>query len=209
MELTGQAPFKDIYIHATVLTKDGRRMSKSLGTGINPLGLIEKYGADAVRFGLAYQTTGLQDMRFNEDVILMGQKFANKVWNIARFVIGKVGEKYEWKISKAPADIRNEWAAKIDSASNYITDQIEKYNFAEAANHLYRFIWHEFADKYIEESKDKEDLDTKNTLAYLLLNSLKLLHPFMPFVTEEIYSRIPLNPPAGGKKMLLVEEWPS
>jgi len=203
-EFTGRAPFKKIFIHPTILTKDGKRMSKSLGTGINPLELIEKYGTDALRFGLAYQTTGLQDMRFNEDVILMGQKFANKIWNIARFVIGKVGENYEWKILKASADIRNEWAAKMDGTADYVTGQIEKCNFAEAANCLYHFVWHEFADKYIEESKDKEDLDTKNTLAYLLLNSLKLLHPFMPFVTEEIYSNLPLK----NKKMLLVEEWP-
>jgi len=204
-EFTGKAPFKKIFIHPTILTKDGKRMSKSLGTGINPLELIEKYGTDALRFGIAYQTTGLQDIHFNEDVILMGQKFANKLWNIARFVIGKVGEDYEWKTLKAPTGIRNEWAAKMDGGVNYVTDQIEKCNFAEAANHLYHFVWHEFADKYIEESKDKEDMDTKNTLAYLLLNSLKLLHPFMPFVTEEIYSHIPLK----NKKMLLVEEWPS
>jgi len=204
-EFTSRAPFKKIFIHPTILTKDGKRMSKSLGTGINPLELIEKYGTDALRFGLAYQTTGLQDMRFNEDVILMGQKFANKIWNIARFVIGKVGEDYEWKTLKAPADIHNEWAAKMDGTVNYVTDQIEKCNFAEAANHLYHFVWHEFADKYIEESKDKEDSDTKDILTYLLLNSLKLLHPFMPFVTEEIYSHIPLK----NKKMLLVEEWPS
>jgi valyl-tRNA synthetase len=175
-------------------------MSKSLGTGINPLELIEKYGTDALRFGLAYQTTGLQDMRFNEDVILMGQKFANKIWNIARFIIGKMKKDYEWEMARP----KNEWTEKMDETAKYVTDQVEKYNFAEAANHLYHFVWHEFADKYIEESKDKEDLDTKNTLAYLLLNSLKLLHPFMPFVTEEIYSNLPLK----NKKMLLVEEWP-
>ena len=200
MELTGQAPFKDVYIHATVLTKDGRRMSKSLGTGINPLELIEKYGTDALRFGLASQATGLQDIRFGEDLLVMGKKFANKIWNITRFVIGKVGKDYEWKISK----LKNEWTEKMDETAKHVTSQIEKYNFAEAANYLYKFIWHEIADKYIEETKDKDDRETKDTLAYLLINSLKLLHPFMPFVTEEIYSKLAVK----DKKLLLVEEWP-
>ncbi len=200
MEFTGRTPFKNLLIHATVLTKDGRRMSKSLGTGINPLELMEKYGTDALRFGLASQATGLQDLRFGEDLMVMGKKFANKIWNIARFVIGKVGEDYEWKISKR----KNEWIEKMDETAKHITDQIEKYNFAEAANYLYKFIWHEIADRYIEETKDKDDQETKDTLAHLLINSLKLLHPFMPFVTEEIYSKLAIK----DKKLLLVEEWP-
>jgi len=205
MEFTGQPPFKTLYIHATVLTKDGKRMSKSLGTGINPLELINKYGADALRFGLASQTTGLQDLRFGEDLMVMGGKFANKIWNIARFIIGKVGDDFNWKIMEFPADIKNEWTTKMDETAKYVTEQIEKYNFAEAANHLYKFIWHEIADKYIEETKNKNDEETKKTLAYLLINSLKLLHPFMPFLTEEIYSKLPIP----NKKLLLVENWPA
>ncbi len=201
LELTGQAPFKDMYIHATVLTKDGKRMSKSLGTGVNPLDLIEKYGTDALRFGLASQATGLQDLRFGEDLLVMGKKFANKVWNIARYVQLKLGDNYEWK-DKNP---KTAMSAKIDGITSYVTSQIENYNFAEAANTLYKFIWHELADKYIEETKEKDDQETKDTLAYLLLTALKLLHPFMPFLTEEIYSRLPLE----NKTMLLVEKWPS
>ena len=214
LELTGQAPFKDMYIHATVLTKEGQRMSKSLGTGINPLELIEKYGTDALRFGLASQATGLQDLRFGEDLLVMGKKFANKIWNIARFVQLKVGEDYQWPtrfdlfaeleqkslLQRSNLDILE----KINALAKYITEQIENYNFAEAANSLYKFIWHELADKYIEETKEKDDQETKNTLTYLLLISLKLLHPFMPFVTEEIYSKLPIK----DKKLLLVENWP-
>jgi valyl-tRNA synthetase len=203
-EFTGKAPFKEIFIHPTILTKDGKRMSKSLGTGINPLELIEKYGADALRFGLAYQTTALQDMRFNEDVILMGQKFANKFWNIARYVMTKLPKDYRWEIKKSPQDLRNEMAVKFDGCMINVTKNIRDYNFAEAAHLLYKFVWHEFADKYIEESKDKTDQETYDTLVYLLVNCLKLLHPFMPFITEEIYSQLPLK----SKKMLLVEEWP-
>lgn len=200
LELTGQAPFQNIYIHATVLTKDGRRMSKSLGTGVNPLTLIEKYGADALRFGLASQATGLQDLRFGEDLMIMGKKFANKIWNIARFVVSQTSERQSWEI-KNP---HNQLSEKMDRLAQKITEDLENYRFAAAAGDLYQFIWHELADKFIEESKDRRDQETQETLIYLLLTSLKLLHPFMPFLTEEVYSRLPLK----NKQLLLVEKWP-
>ncbi|KKT86746.1 MAG: Valine-tRNA ligase [Microgenomates group bacterium GW2011_GWA1_Microgenomates_45_10] len=201
MEFTNRSPFKDLYIHATVLTKDGKRMSKSLGTGINPLELVDKYGTDALRFGLASQATGLQDVRFGEDLLVMGKKFANKLWNIARFVNLKTGEEYQPDI-EIP---KNDMTKKIDELSVIVTKQIEQYRFAEAANALYEFVWHEFADKYIESAKDKEDEETKATLFYLLTTAVKLLHPFMPFITEEIYGR--LNP--GDKKdLLMIAAWP-
>jgi valyl-tRNA synthetase len=203
MELTNQAPFKEVFIHATVLTKDGQRMSKSLGTGINPLALIEKYGTDALRFGLASQATGLQDLRFGEDLMVMGKKFANKIWNVARYVLIKNGEDYRWR-DIGPKEIKNPWIAQMNEKIKEVTAKIETYAFADAANTLYHFIWHEIADKYLEETKEKNDQETKDTLAYLLINSLKLLHPFMPFLTEEIYSFLPLP----DKKLLLVEEWP-
>ena len=207
MEFTGQPPFKDVYIHATVLTKDGKRMSKSLGTGINPLELIEKYGTDALRFGLTSQATGLQDLRFGEDLLVMGKKFANKLWNIARYVLTKLPEDYNWKI-KNSYKVLSPIAVELNKLAASTTENIEKYEFAEAANSLYKFIWHEFADKYIEESKGKTDQETHDTLAYLLINCLKLLHPFMPFITEEIWAKLPIPPPTGGKKLLLVEKWP-
>jgi len=198
-EFTGKAPFKDLYIHPIVQTKEGKRMSKSLGTGINPIELIEKYGADALRFGLAYQTTGVQDMKFGEDVILMGKKFGNKFWNIARYILMKT----EGKII-----INNGLSSPIidrfKEVAGDITKNIDGYKFGEAAHLIYDFIWHDFADKYIEETKDKDDEETKAILSYLLINSLKLLHPFMPFLTEEIYQIIEMP----GKKMLLIEEWP-
>ena len=204
MEFTGRPPFKDVYIHATVLTKDGKRMSKSLGTGINPLELIEKYGTDALRFGLASQTTGLQDLRFGEDLLVMGKKFANKLWNIARYVIMKMPEDYKWKIKESSSDLAP-IAAELDKLAANITKNIEQYEFAEAANSLYHFVWHEIADKYIEDSKNSTDQKTHDTLAYLLINCLKLLHPFMPFVTEEIWSKLPLL----NKQLLLIEYWPN
>lgn len=198
LEFTGQAPFKDIYIHPTVQTKDGKRMSKSLGTGINPLGLMEKYGTDALRFGLTYQTTGVQDMRFNEEVISMGKKFGNKFWNIARYVLLKTGDDFNPEPGSHPI------VAKSKSVSAEVAKNIEEFKFGEAAHTLYDFIWHDFADKYIEETKDKDDAETKNTLAYLLLNSLRTLHPFMPFITEEIYAKLPIP----DKTLLMIERWP-
>ena len=201
LEFTGQVPFKDIYIHPTVLTKDGRRMSKSLGTGINPLDLTEKYGTDALRFGLAYQTAELQDIRFNEDVIMMGKKFANKLWNIARYAITKANGQWLMADGSKP---RAEIVEKLNKVALDVTGNIENYRFGEAAHLLYDFVWHDFADKYLEETKDKEDDETKETLLYILADCLKLLHPFMPFITEEIYSKLPLK----NKKLLLVESWP-
>ena len=223
-EFTGKAPFKEIFIHPTILTKDGRRMSKSLGTGINPLDLIEKYGTDALRFGLAYQTTTLQDIRFNEDVIAMGQKFANKFWNITRFILLKIGNdkiklktakeliKSTSKIDKQSAKI----VAKLQEKIAYVTECVKKYRFHEAAHTIYHFIWHELADKYIEYSKSKNDKQIKEVLWYILISCLKLLHPFMPFITEEIYSRLLFQPSEKkllssqkkGKEMLIVKEWP-
>jgi len=201
LEFTGKAPFKDIYIHATVLTKDGKRMSKSLGTGINPLELMEKYGTDALRFGMASQATGLQDLRFGEDLLVMGKKFANKLWNIARYTLLKLGEDYEWQ-GKIPDNVMS---TRMREIAKLTTESIEKYDFAEATNRLYHFVWHEVADKFIEETKNKDDQETKDTLAHLLLTSLKLLHPFMPFVTEEIYGQLPW---LKEKQLLLVEKWP-
>jgi valyl-tRNA synthetase len=218
-EFTGKTPFREIFIHPTILTKDGRRMSKSLGTGINPLDLIEKYGADALRFGLAYQTTDLQDIRFSEDVIAMGRKFANKFWNIARFTLMKIGdEKIELKTNKeiikntVKSDKQSaKFAKELQEKITYAVKCLKNYRFHEAAHTIYQFIWHELADKYIEYSKNKNDKQTKEVLWYALISCLKLLHPFMPFITEEIYSRLPSGAPKNhstGRKMLMVEEWP-
>lgn len=202
-EFMGKTPFSDMLIHATVLTKDGKRMSKSLGTGVNPLELIEKYGADALRFGLTYQTTDLQDLKFGEDTILMGKKFANKIWNIARYILLRhEDKKFEvGNVEDLPCPIR-------DTLSNLVTsipELIDKYQFGEAAHRLYDFAWHDLADKYLEETKDKKDDETLKSLATILITLIKILHPFMPFITEEIYSLLPLE----DKRMLLVERWPS
>lgn len=207
----GKAPFHDVYIHPTVLTKDGRRMSKSLGTGIDPVNLIEKYGTDALRFGLAYQNTGVQDMKFGEDTILMGKKFANKFWNICRYVLGRIDgiEIDDHMLSSEKIPI----IKKMEELIRSVTNDIEEYRFGQAAHSLYDFIWHDFADIYLEETKAKSDEETRKTLAFVMITCLKLLHPFTPFVTEEIWAQLPIYPEHGrgveNKKLLMIESWPN
>jgi len=217
MEFMKKIPFQTVYIHPTVLTREGKRMSKSLGTGIDPLNLIEKYGADATRFGIAYQIMGGQDIKFVEDNIVMGRKFCNKLWNAARFIL--------LKIPNSKSQILNKFQipnSKLTSADKRILEalnktiksvnkDLEKFQFGQAAHKLYDFFWHDFCDQYIEKSKKQLQtsdfrLQTSNILLYVLLTSLKLLHPFIPFISEEIYQKLPIK---NKKKSLMVEEWPS
>jgi len=227
LEFMRKPPFKIVYIHPTVLTKEGKRMSKSLGTGINPIELIEKYGADAVRFGLAWQITGLQDMRFGEEDIVMGRKFCNKIWNASRFVMYQLeregfGSKFSVKNLKESQVLKLKNLSRADKSilksfkkiSVSVTESLDKLRFHEAARTLYDFFWHNFCDKYIEESKrqiaesksQKDKETTLKILTYVLFGSLKLLHPFMPFITEEVYQKLPLK---NKKKCLMVEDWPA
>jgi valyl-tRNA synthetase len=198
LEFTKSIPFKQVYIHATILTKDGQRMSKSLGTGIDPLKLIDQYGADATRFGIAYQVMGNQDIKFGEDNIIMGKKFCNKIWNASRFVLARNSKKGKF-IVKTKADKRI--LKQLDKTIKSVDKDLDKLNFGKVAHVLYDFFWHDFCDKYIEESKKQEDKNTEKILIHVLSNSLKLLHPFMPFITEEIYQQF-------NKKYLIVEKWP-
>jgi len=203
LELTGKKPFGDVIIHATILAKDGRRMSKSLGTGVDPMTLIEKYGADATRFGLIWQAMGGQDIKWADEHVLAGQKFANKLWNIARFILVKTKDA---SIPQKPADIKDETTVRIiqdlDTLTREVERQIEVYDFGQALHDIYEFVWHEFADKYIEYSKNKDDEETKHALSFVLTRIVVLLHPFMPFVTEEIWSHLPNR-----RGLLMVEKW--
>src|SRR3989338_1761250 len=210
LEFTNEKPFSNIIIHPTVLAKDGRRMSKSLGTGIDPLVLIDKYGADAVRFGLIYQMMGNQDIKFDESHLLAGKKFANKIWNISRFVITRNGiSNFQFPISK---QIQNsnlskedkEIYEKLEQVIESVTENMNSYNFGQALHIIYDFVWHEYADKYIEYSKMRDSEERGNALSSILASALKLLHPFMPFITEEIWSMMP----GKNKKMLIIEKWP-
>lgn len=218
IEFMKKIPFSKVYIHPTVLTKEGRRMSKSLGIGVDPIDLIEKYGADATRFGIAWQITGIQDIRFGEENLQMGKKFCNKIWNATRFILMNkpplinADEKLitaDKNLTKADRKILKDLKKTINS----VTKDLESFRFGQAAQTLYHFFWHKFCDIYIEESKSqiassksqKEKEKTQKVLVYVLFNFLKLLHPFMPFITEEIYQRLPLK---NKKKCLMVEKWP-
>jgi valyl-tRNA synthetase len=204
-----EIPFKDVYIHATVLTRDGQRMSKSLGTGIDPVKLIDEFGADATRFGIAYQIMGNQDMKFVTDNILMGKKFCNKIWNATRFIMIHVGGSEIKVPKKAPS-------AKLTAADKKILSQLKKtiksvnrdldsFDFGKTAHTLYDFFWHDLCDVYIEKSKGQKDKKTtNNVLVYVLMNSLILLHPYMPFVTEEIYQQLPIK---NKKECIMIEQW--
>lgn len=218
LELTGEVPFHNVLIHGTILAKDGRRMSKSLGTGVDPLELIQKYGADATRFGLVWQSMGGQDIHWTEEHVLAGKKFINKIWNIARFVLKQTEiSNFQFKpsgdSSKANSkqfsnlklsNENKEIVEKIKSLVKKTEKQLDSYEFGQALHDIYEFVWHDFADKFIEYSKDKDDDEIKNVLSWSLMSILKLTHPFMPFVTEEIYQQLP----AKHGKMLMVENWP-
>jgi len=205
LEFTNEKPFSNIIIHPTVMAKDGRRMSKSLGTGIDPLILIDKYGADAVRFGLIYQMMGGQDMKFDESHLLAGKKFANKLWNISRFVITQNEISKQIKNSNLSKEDK-EIYEKMEQVIESVTENVDNYNFGQALHIIYDFVWHDFADKYIEQSKTRKNEECKNVLSSVLASVLKLLHPFMPFITEEIWSMIPAD--SSGNKMLIIEKWP-
>ena len=211
-EFMQKKPFKDVYIHATVLTKEGKRMSKSLGTGIDPVNLIEKYGADATRFGISWQIMGGQDIRFVEDNIIMGRKFCNKLWNASRFVLMNKPTQINTDKEHRLTQMKNLTSADkkilkvLDKTIKSVDKDLEGFRFGRSAHKLYEFFWHDFCDVYIEKAKKQDNEKTKKILLYVLLNSLKLLHPLIPFITEEIYQKLPIK---NKKKCLMIEEWPT
>ncbi len=197
-EFMGKIPFKTVLIHGTILTKEGKRMSKSLGTGIDPLLLIEKYGADATRFGVIWQSMGTQDIHWDETAVIAGKKFANKVWNASRFVLKRVNES-----SVAPTGVKDRRLIikQLEETKELVTKHLESYEFGHALHEIYDFFWHKYCDVYLEEIKKNPEKETDQVLFHVLLESLKLLHPFMPFITEEIYQQLPIK----DKKLLMVE----
>jgi valyl-tRNA synthetase len=213
IEFLKKEPFKYVFINPTVLTKEGKRMSKSLGTGIDPMDLIEKYGADATRFGLIWQVKTEQDLRFDEAIIQMGRKFCNKIWNATRYTLFQIpNSKHQipkiLKPSKKMTKAQRGIIKSLEKTTKTVNKNLEKFEFGKGAENLYHFFWHEFCDKYIEESKKeiKEGNSfAKKVLLYVLLKSLILLHPFIPFITEEIYQKLPLK---NKKTSIMIESWP-
>jgi len=212
MEFTAKVPFHTVYIHPTVLTKEGERMSKSLGTGIDPISLIDKYGADATRFGISWQLMGGQDIRFVEDNIVMGKKFCNKLWNASRFVMFQLSPKENFLLPATLTNLKDLTGADkkilkiLEGVVKSVEKDIDNFQFGKATHTIYDFFWHDFCDTYIERTKKmKTKGKGEKVILYVLLTSLKLLHPFIPFITEEIYQKLPIK---NKKKCLMVESWP-
>lgn len=208
MEFMGTAPFQTVFIHPTILTKTGARMSKSKGTGIDPLELINKYGADATRFGLIWQMLGTQDVRFAEEPMQNGKKFVNKIWNAGRFLLMRMDNKNSLIVPSWPkkgnTKLDNEMMKKLQTLVENTDKKIAQCEFGSALHELYEFFWRQFADIYIEDVK-KRDQDAVLKAFFIYSTMLKLLHPFIPFVTEAMYAKLPIK----NKQLLMVEQWPS
>lgn len=209
---TGEVPFRVIHLHSRVVDKFGQKMSKSKGNVINPLDMIEKYGADALRMALVYGVSPASDVVMSDDKVRSMRNFANKVWNIGRYIEGIINSGYKIPpYSDRMGGLTTE-DKKIIKDLKILTKKttlyLEKYRFDMAANDVYQFLWHRFADEYIEYSKDrvmKRDRAVAATLRHVFLNSLKLLHPFMPFVTEAVWLA---NPGVADSPALITSVWP-
>ena len=213
--LTGQPPFKDVYLHGLVRALDGKKMSKSLGNVIDPLDYIDEYGADALRMGLISGTANGRDFAFPRDKVIAYRNFANKLWNMARFMIIMMENNpekdfyFDETLNISLNDFDKEMLEKMKTLISSVTASLERYRFADAAEMVYQFMWHEIADKYIEYVKDLEG-DQKtvslSVLRYIFVKGLILLHPLMPFVTEAIWKNIPKFD--GEPDLLIQQKWP-
>ena len=198
IEHTGEVPFNTVLIHGLVRDSQGRKMSKSLGNGIDPLEIIDKYGADALRFTLATGNSPGNDMRFSDDKVESSRNFANKIWNAARFILMNLSEDEPAAYIPENLALEDKWIFSVYSKLvKEVTDNLEKFELGMAVSKLYDFIWDVFCDWYIEIAKirlQKEDESSKTAkavLVYIFTGALKLLHPFMPFITEEIWQSLP------------------
>ena len=211
LEYTGQVPFDTVLIHGLVRDAQGRKMSKSLGNGIDPLEIIDQYGADALRFTLATGNSPGNDMRFSDEKVEASRNFANKIWNAARFILMNLDEnEYAPYVPKNLA-IEDKWIiSKYNDLVKDVTDSLEKFELGLAVQKLYDFIWDVFCDWYIEIAKIRLNGEcaiakatVKAVLVYVMSNTLKLLHPFMPFITEEIWQTLPHDGDS-----IMVSDWP-
>ena len=212
VEFTHHAPFKDILIHGLIRDIQGRKMSKSLGNGVDPFDVIAKYGTDSLRYFLTTNSAPGLDLRFDETKIESSWNYLNKIWNISRYVMMNLGDDFkEVKIEKSKLNLASKWIlAKLNKVIENVDYNMDKYEFGEAARTLYTFVWDDFASWYVEISKvdlqsdDKTNiLMTKNVLVYVLKSIVKLLHPFIPFITEEIYQALPHD-----EKSICISAWP-
>ncbi len=199
LEFTGKAPFHDIYIHGLVRDKQGRKMSKSLGNGIDPLEIIEQYGADALKFTLSFLCAQGQDILIDNESFKMGSKFCNKVWNASRYILGNLEGRNLVPVKDCDLNELDKWIfTELNKAAKNAREALDSYRYNDAASAVYEYFWYNFCDWYVEATKlsfwhgDEAEKDRAvSVLLNVLEESLRLLHPFIPFVTEEIYSKLP------------------
>lgn len=205
----GEIPFKKVYLHGTVRDAKGRKMSKSLGNGLDPVEVAQKFGTDAARMALIVGTAPGTDMRIDENKIKGYKNFANKIWNVARFILQNADEP-DMSANLVEAD--QKLLAELGEITKEVTEDLENMRLHLASEKIYSYIWHTLADKILEESKSilgssgEATESRKRALHEILQTNLKLLHPFMPFVTEEIWSLIHNEKP---EKLLIIESWPA
>ena len=192
LEFMNKRPFKDCLIHGLIRDKQGRKMSKSLGNGVDPMDVIEKYGADSLRFFLTTNTSMGMDLRYDEEKVKSTWNFVNKLWNASRYVLMNIEDLKEVNLDNI--DLEDKWIlTKLNRTIKNVTKNMDKYDFNIVGNTLYSFIWDIFCDKYIELSKFNMNASRKSVLYLVLSSILKMIHPFMPYVTEEIYGMLPIK----------------
>jgi valyl-tRNA synthetase len=200
LELLDDVPFHDVIIHSTILDSDGRRMSKSKGTGLDPVELIDQHGADATRYGLL-KMSSTQDVRFSAQQIEEGRRLANKLWNASRLLLMRGAD----RVAAEPSSVEERWIlARIDATRAEVEADLESFDFSHAVERLYHLIFDDFCDWYLEAIKPQlDDASTRATAFAALERVLKILHPVMPHVTEEIWSHLPQR-----ESRLIVAPWP-
>ncbi|OCS88437.1 valine--tRNA ligase [Caryophanon tenue] len=212
-EFTGERPFKDVLIHGLVRDAEGRKMSKSLGNGVDPMDVIDQYGADALRYFLATGSSPGQDLRYSTEKVESTWNFINKIWNASRFALMNMeGLTFEEINLDGNLNVADKWIlSRLNETIERVTALAEKYEFGEVGRELYNFIWDDFCSWYIEMAKlplygddEAAKLTTRSVLAYVLDNTMRLLHPFMPFVTEEIWQHLPHE-----GESITVAAWPT
>ncbi|MDD3392808.1 MAG: valine--tRNA ligase [Bacilli bacterium] len=213
LHFTGERPFKDCLIHGLIRDKEGRKMSKSLGNGVDPMDVIDKYGCDSLRFFLATSTAPGTDLRYDEEKVKATWNFVNKLWNASRFVLINL-EDFKQDNELINLQLSDKWIlTKMNRLITNVRKHMDKYDFNVVGSELYSFIWNDFCDWYIELAKINMNDTTKKVLLLVVTNILKMLHPFMPYVTEEIYQLLPIKEesivissyPIANKKQIFAE----
>ncbi len=217
IEHTGEVPFHTVYMHGIVRAADGRKMSKSLDNGVDPLEVIDRVGADALRYSLITGTGPGSDQRFQEQVVESGRSFVNKIWNAFRFVLMNLDDDIDFgEVQESEFQTEDHWIlARLNQVTKEVTQNLEKFELGIALQKIYEFIWEEYCDWYIEMVKPRlygdnpaGELEARYVLVTVLRRAMQLLHPFMPFVTEEIYLNLPATLAAPASASIMISDWP-